>query len=118
MKKIEPVELAKFIYEKRKEYFDNLEYYLKIIKQRVKELLPDAKVYLFGSVVTGDYHPALSDIDIAIVSENIPEKAIERARIRIKLLEDLDYHPFEIHLLTPKEWEFYKNFVKDNYKEI
>ncbi len=86
------VELAK---KYMKKYFDNLEHYLKIIK----ELLPNCKIYLFGSVLTKDYHPMLSDIDVAIVSNNMSEDANERVRIRLKLLESFEFSPFEIHII-------------------
>ena len=41
----------------------------------------------------------LSDIDVAIVSNNMPEDANERVRIRLKLLESFEFSPFEIHII-------------------
>jgi predicted nucleotidyltransferase len=111
------IEFAKRIYERRKKYFDNLDFYLEKIKERTIQILPDAKIYLFGSVVKGNFHTVLSDIDIAIVSNIIPERAIERARIRLRILEGFELSPFELHLLKPEEWEFYKKFI-DKYREI
>ncbi len=68
------VELAKKVYERRRKYFEGLDFYLELIKERVVELFPDAKVYLFGSVVEGNVHPH-SDIDVAVVTENAPRSA-------------------------------------------
>ena len=118
MKKLNPAEFAKILYERRKKYFDNLDHYLKIIKERVSKLLPDAKLYIFGSVVKGNYHPMLSDIDIAIVSDKIPKSANERAKLRLKIIEGFELSPFELHLLTKREWEFYRKFIKKDYREI
>lgn len=43
-----------------------------LVQSIVRELLPDARVMLFGSRVTGDYIPA-SDLDVAIdAGEPIP----------------------------------------------
>ena len=114
---MKPVEIAIRIYEKNKRYFDNLEVYLEVIKERTLEILSDAKIYLFGSVVEKKVHP-LSDIDIAIVSDKIPESADERAGVKIKILEEFDtFTPFELHLLTRREWEFYRRFIKE-FREV
>ena len=70
-----------------------------------REVLPGARVYVVGSIVRGDY-VASSDVDILIVSENAPESARERARIKASIEEHLGlpyYHPFEIHILKPSE---------------
>ena len=111
---MKPVEVAIRIYERKKKYFNNLEAYLDVIKEKTLEILPDAKIYLFGSVVERKIHP-FSDIDIAIVSDRIPESADERAGVKIKILEGFDiFTPFEFHLLTRREWdEWYSRFVKD-----
>ena len=117
-KNITAVELAKKIYEKRKAFFDEAEKHLKVIADRARELLPGAKVYLFGSYYRGDYHPALSDIDVAIVSPLIPESATERAKLKLKIIDGYNFSPLEVHLLKPSEWDFYRNFVKDEFREI
>jgi len=74
-----------------------------------RELLPDAEVYVTGSVVRGDY-VAGSDVDILIVSPSVPDEARERARVKVMIEERLDlpyYHPFEMHLVKPEEAEAY-----------
>ena len=42
-------------------------------------MLGDYRVYVFGSVVRGDYSPGLSDTDVAIVSDEFEngEKKLE-----------------------------------------
>jgi len=40
------------------------------LKDVVKRILPDAKVYVFGSVVEGRY-TAASDIDVLVINVNI-----------------------------------------------
>ncbi len=65
---------------RRKKYFENYMEYAGLIKELAGDLLGNAEVYVFGSVVEGTYIPA-SDIDILIVSENTPKRQSERAKI-------------------------------------
>ncbi|GEM_PF-397969 len=118
VKKITPVELAKAIAEKRRAFFRELDAHLSEVKERAKSILPGASVYLFGSVYRGDYSPVLSDVDVAVVSENVPEDPEKRAKLKLDILGKLHASPIELHLLTPKEWEFYKMFVKNEFREV
>ena len=59
-----------------------------------------------------------SDIDVAIVSPLIPESATERAKLKLKIIDGYNFSPLEVHLLKPSEWNFYRNFVKDEFREI
>ncbi len=43
-----------------------------MIKEEALKLLSNVKVYVFGSVVEGEAHPLLSDIDVIIISDNMP----------------------------------------------
>ncbi len=115
---ITAVELAKEIYERRKAFFDEAEKHLKVVADRARELLPGSKVYLFGSYYRGDYHPALSDIDVAVVSPLVPENATERTKHKLKIIEGYEFSPLEVHLLKPSEWDFYRNFVRDEFREL
>ncbi|MCX8204916.1 MAG: nucleotidyltransferase domain-containing protein [Candidatus Nezhaarchaeota archaeon] len=75
----------------------------------VKELVPNVEVYVIGSAVRGD-QVAVSDVDVLVVSQFIPERPLERARIKALVEERLGlpyYHPFEIHLLKPEEARHY-----------
>jgi len=83
--------------------------WIRKIAETVKELVPNVQVYVIGSVVRGDY-VAGSDVDILVISPDIPEKMIKRGKIKAKIEEKLNlpyYHPFEIHVLRPEEAESY-----------
>ncbi len=56
---------------------------LSTIKSLVKEVIPDAKIYLFGSRATGKVHEE-SDWDILILTEKIADRAL-RKKIHYKL---------------------------------
>ncbi len=67
---------------------------------------------VFGSVVEGKHTPA-SDIDILICSKNAPRKMEDKAKIVGRILKEIDvFAPFEIHLVNPKEFEWYKRFLR------
>ena len=95
-----------------KKYFENYMHYARLIKKIAEEILGKADVYVFGSVVEGRHTPA-SDIDILIVSENTPKSQWERGKIRARIMKAIDvFAPFEIHIVTPKEFEWYKRFIR------
>lgn len=94
---------------RRAEMVREWRFWVRKIAEAVKELLSDVEVYVVGSVVRGDY-VACSDVDVLIVSPNVPERAIGRAGVKVLLEEKLNlpyYHPFEIHLLKPEEADVY-----------
>jgi hypothetical protein len=64
--------LVKFALQ-RQEVFKNLTKYLKIIKEKIAELDPNAEVYLFGSVAENNYSYS-SDIDILVFTNLYPAK--------------------------------------------
>jgi len=104
---------------KRAEIVRNWKEYTAKVVEAVKKILPDAHVYMFGSVIKGEATGG-SDIDILIVSKKIPKSNIERSEIKIKI-EELSnlpfYHPFEFHLADEEEAKWYFNRVKE-LKEI
>jgi len=52
-------------------------------------------------------------MDVLIVSENTLKSQWERGRIRAKILKAIDvFAPFEIPIVTPKEFEWYKRFIR------
>jgi hypothetical protein len=64
---------------------------------------------IFGSVVRGD-HTGGSDVDILIVSNSVPERLRDKARIRAMIEDEAKlpaFHPFEIHITTPEEAKTY-----------
>jgi predicted nucleotidyltransferase len=46
--------------------------------ERVRNLVPDARVFLYGSVARGDFNLA-SDIDLLVVSDELPLQPLARA---------------------------------------
>ena len=106
------------------EYFDSLiersrvlkewRKYVPEIERAAAKLLGKVEVYVFGSAVRGELVGG-SDIDILIVSDNVPEENIERAVLKteIERLAKLPKnHPFEIHLANRKEAKWYYR-IKD-----
>jgi predicted nucleotidyltransferase len=93
--------------EKRLEYFKRYAEYAKKIKLMAEEVFGKADAYVFGSTVRGDYHPILSDIDVAIVVEEKDRGRELELKVKVtRFFGDV----FEIHVLDNKQWEFYKRF--------
>ncbi|RLI85033.1 MAG: DNA polymerase subunit beta [Archaeoglobales archaeon] len=106
------IELQKKVAETELEYYRNLEKNLKYIKKRATEILKDARVYVFGSVVEGEYIPGKSDIDVLIVSNEIPKTVSGHVKLKLKILGELGYlSPFEIHFADEKLFEHYSRFA-------
>ena len=101
----------------RAEYFMNFKKYATDIKSILREYLSDFEVYVFGSVVRGDYSSGLSDIDLAVVSDDfkVREKKLEVYDVLFERFFDT---PFEFHLLTKDRWNFYLRFIKKDYLKI
>jgi len=79
------------------------------ITKAVEDVLVDARVYVFGSVVRGD-HTGGSDVDILVVSNSVAERPREIAEIRSRIEEEAKLpasHPFEIHIATEEEAKTY-----------
>jgi len=93
-------------------YFKNYRSYLKIIKNMCMKELKEVRVYLFGSFVEGKSLPS-SDIDVLIVSKNMPKMISERSKIKAEVWKKIGlFSPFELHLVNEEEFEWYKKFVK------
>ena len=91
------------IAKERKKYFENYMHYARLVKEAV-----GGEVIVFGSVVEGK-HTMASDIDLLVVLDSIER----RDEILMKINEVLgEFHPFQIHLVTGKEFEWYKRFIK------
>jgi len=104
------IKLQRKIAETELEYYRNLKKNLEYIKKRALKRLRDAKVYIFGSVVEGKYIPGKSDIDVLIVSNNIPKTVSELVKLKLEILGDLGYlNPFEIHFADE---ELFKHYSK------
>jgi predicted nucleotidyltransferase len=62
------------------------------------------EVIVFGSIVKGNWYPLKSDIDILIISEDLPDEWDKRRIIKNKIKSVLpSSSPFKIHLATKKE---------------
>lgn len=78
---------------------------LKLIKSSIKEVIPDAKLILFGSRARGDWHEE-SDWDILILTAFQPSKEIEK-KIQGKIFPiSVSIASFINYLVvSEKEWE-------------
>lgn len=107
-------EVDYLIEEAREEekYFKNYRKYAKLIKGRAEKLLGKVKVFVFGSILRKEEVP--QDIDILIISPKL-KTLTQKSKIRAELWKKIGFlAPFEIHLITPKEYEnWYKFFIKE-----
>ena len=75
------------------------------VAEAVRRIVPDAEVYVIGSVARGDA-VASSDLDLLIISDGIPESVRERAELIARIEEEAKlplHHPIEFHLIPTKE---------------
>lgn len=94
-----------------KKYYERPLYYARRIKAAVRRLDPRAKVVLFGSLVKGGMRPD-SDIDVLVVTE-LAGRVGDRLKLRVEIAREIgECTPFEIHIVTPGEYEgWYKKFI-------
>ena len=100
----------------RLEYFRNWRKYASEIKNIISEMV-EADVYVFGSVIKGEYSIGLSDIDIAIVSDKFRDRRL-RLKIYDILLEKYQDTPFQFHIITPERWNYMLRFINKDYIKI
>ena len=111
-------EYLKRKWEERKDKLENARHYLRLIKEVcVREIDPECRVLLFGSVARGNYR-ADSDVDVLIITDRA-KTAWDRAAIEAKVERELDLDdPFEFHVVSKGEFEmWYKRFI-DVYEEF
>ncbi len=93
------------LYERRKNAFDNIDRNLKTIINLIKSVDKDSEVYLFGSVLKGNYNYA-SDIDILIITKN--------KDVVYDVLWNNNYSdPYEFHVKSKEESKYYFKHIKD-----
>ena len=97
-------------------YFKNFINVAKEIKKLVCKNIK-ARIFVFGSVVRNEYSPGLSDIDIAIVSDEFKNRE-KKLKIYDLLFDKYFESPIEFHLLTEKQWKFFLRFVGKDFIEI
>jgi len=94
--------------------------YLPVLVEAVKQVLGNnVEIYVFGSAVEGRL-TVDSDIDIAIVVDDVPRSGVERAKILDRIWRIMEsrgvpwWYPFEIHLMTREELKLLREarFVK------
>jgi len=103
--------------ERRKWYFENLDKVTEAIRRILDRYFREYEIYLFGSVAEGDYTMA-SDIDILIVSSEMPKQASKRSEIAMKIYEALGLDaPVELHMANFEEFQWYRRFMK-NYVRL
>ena len=113
------IAIRKKIVEEKRKYFENYLEYARKIKEKAIEVLGEARVLVFGSIVKGNYGPN-SDIDVLIISSKWTGD-YEKDRLikfKIKKLAGVK-HPFQIHIATPKEFQnWWQKFIKSDYLEV
>jgi len=86
----------------------------KRVKGIVQTIDPNAKVYVFGSAVSGRL-TASSDIDILVITSKIDEKY----RMIVKVYKNVNA-PVELHVVTGELYEnWYRRFIpQEEIKEV
>ena len=111
-----PVTLTDLLIEKRKQeekYFRDYLRWARIIKKEAKALLGDVRVFVFGSAVRGEIEPG-SDIDVLLISPGLKSFSLKN-KTRTKIFEKIGSDsPFEVHLITPEDYQsWYIHFIKE-----
>ncbi len=103
--------------EELEKYFKEPLKYVGKIKEIVRKHDPKSKVLLFGSLVKERLRPN-SDIDVLVIT-NLALNTDERIKLRVEIASEIgDLTPFEIHIITPEEYEkWYRKFI-DKYIEV
>lgn len=112
------LEYFKKRWEERLNYLLNAKEHLRKVKEFcMKEFDPECRVILFGSVARGNYRID-SDVDVLVITNKV-KTAMDRASLLVKIYDVLGTtDPFEIHVVTEKEFkEWYIRFL-DVYEEI
>ncbi|MEM4302639.1 MAG: nucleotidyltransferase domain-containing protein [Candidatus Caldarchaeum sp.] len=102
--------------EKRRCYEEVWEY-ARLIREVVRRHDPSARVLLFGSFVKGSMRPD-SDIDILIITDEAAHLD-RRLGLRVEMVREIgEATPFQLHIVTPAEYDrWYKRFV-DRWVEV
>jgi len=101
----------------RVEYFKNYKKYLQEIAELVSKICKDFEIFVFGSLIRGDFSIGLSDIDVAIVSNEF-ENREKRLMVYDLLFNKYFDSPFEFHLLTREKWEKFLKFVGKDFEKV
>ena len=101
--------------EKRRnlEIFKRLDEIAREIKDVATHFFGPCRVFIFGSALRGDWHPTLSDIDVAVVTNCEDMEKILRFKAEIARRWSI----FELHVVDERIWNFYRRFI-DDLREI
>jgi len=102
--------------QEQEKYFKNYLEYANQIKKETERILGKVKVFIFGSILRKGEVP--QDIDILIISPKIKNTS-QKSKILAEIWKKIGWlAPFEIHLITPEEYQnWYRYFIKEK-KEI
>ncbi|WP_148682293.1 nucleotidyltransferase domain-containing protein [Pyrobaculum neutrophilum] len=90
-------------------YLRNYRAVAELVKEVARWYDPEARVYVFGSAVRGDY-TAASDIDILVVTN-----AVERKYDIMTEVYRRTEAPVEVHVTTPQQFQrWYRRFIPPN----
>lgn len=105
----------RLIEEKKKnlEILEKLDEIAEEIKEMAFQYFGPCKVFIFGSVLRKDWHPTLSDIDVAIVTDC--EKIEKILKFKTEIARK--WSIFELHVMNERVWNFYRRFI-DELKEV
>jgi predicted nucleotidyltransferase len=90
---------------KRREIFNNLNVYLKKLKEVVVKVDSKAEVYIFGSIAEDRYNYS-SDVDVLIVTEK------DKLKMLKALTKEEFTKVFEVYIRKPKDIAWYKKMTK------
>ena len=93
----------------------NYRRYASEVKDIVRGFWPDARVYVFGSVLTGRF-TAASDIDVLVIIDGeVDMETVYKVKVRVKREVDA---PIELHIVNRDTYErWYRRFI-DRIEEI
>ena len=105
-------------WERRIEMLRNARRYLRIMREAcIREISPECRIFLFGSVARGDYRFD-SDIDVLVVVPGLKDEW-DRSRVSTLLHKVVNaQEPFEIHVVSPEEFREWYLKIIDVYEEI
>ena len=102
----------------RRKMIEKWREYVSKIASACRKILGECEVYVFGSVVENKWTGG-SDVDVLIVSNNVPVSNRERAKIIAKIEEEANLpftHPFEMHLVSKDEAKWYWKHIRKAVK--
>jgi len=94
----------------RYKYIENLDYYLGKVRKIAEKHLGEVEIHIFGSFAEGKNAPS-SDVDVLIRANDItPEK---RNAVISEVYKKLgSWHPFEIHIVDERGFDWYRRFCR------